>query len=163
MSDAIWIGFIAAAGLAFGFFVFWKRRFDLLTLAYVGALFYFSPLFWGRVLQSSPDLDSTIPPAVYLIATAYVLALVLAGIISARLDRDYVPTAKAARRLSGWYLILALLGLGGALISSAGAILDVDKVEALKQVGYFYVLFEIAASLACISAVIERRWWIVAG
>ena len=60
-------------------------------------------------------------------------------------------------------LILAVLGLIGTLVSSEGAILNADKVEALKQVGYFYVLFEVAASLACISAVVERRWWIAAG
>lgn len=163
MIDAAWIGFIVAATLGLGFFLFRRRRFDFLTIAYIGALFYFSPLFWGRVLQSSPDLDSTIPPAVYLIATAYVLALVLAAIISARFDRDYAPTAKAPRLLSGWYLLLALLGLVGALVSSRGAIIDADKVEALKQVGYSYVLFEVAASLACVSAVIERRWRIAVG
>src|ERR1700720_754248 len=99
MTDAAWIGFIVAATLALGFFLFWRRRFDFLTIAYIGALFYFSPLFWGRVLQSSPDLDSIIPPVVYLIATAYVLALVLAGIISARFDRDHISTAKAPRLL----------------------------------------------------------------
>jgi hypothetical protein len=163
MTNAAWIGFVVAATLAFGFFLFWRRHFDLLTIAYSGALFYFSPLFWGRVLQSSPDLDSTIPPAVYSIATAYVLALVLAGIISTPFDRDYTSTAKAARLLSGWYLVLAVFGLVGSFISSRGAILNADKVEALKQVGYFYVLFEVAASLACISAVVERRGWIVAG
>ena len=104
MTNAAWIGFIVAATLAFGFFFFWKRRFDFLTIAYIGALFYFSPLFWGQVLQSSPDLDSTIPPAVYSIATAYLLALVLTGMISIQFERDYTPTAKPARLLSGWYL-----------------------------------------------------------
>jgi hypothetical protein len=163
MADAGWIVFIAAATLALGFFLFRRRRFDFLTVAFIGALFYFSPLFWGRVLQSSPDLDSTIPPAVYFIATAYVLSLVLAAIISAQLDRDYAPIARAPRLLSGWYLFLALLGLVGALVSSRGAIIDADKVEALKQVGYSYVLFEVAASLACVSAIIERRRWITAG
>jgi hypothetical protein len=161
MTDAGWIGFVVVAMLAFGFFLFWKRHFDLLTIAYVGALFYFSPLFWGRVLQSSPDLDSSIPLAVYLIAIAYVLMLVLAGIASA--NPGPTPVPKTARPLSGWYLILAALGLVGALIASKGAILNADKVQALKQVGYLYVLFQIAASLTCISAVVERRWWILAG
>ena len=163
MTDAAWIGFIVAATLAFGFFFFWRRRFDFLTIAYMGALFYFSPLFWGQVLQSSPDLSSTIPPAVYWIATAYVLALVLTGMISIRFDRDCTSIAKPARLLSGWCLALAVLGLVESLVSSGGAILNADKVEALKQVGYWYVLFEVAASLACISAVVERRWWNAVG
>jgi hypothetical protein len=60
-------------------------------------------------------------------------------------------------------LVLAGFGLLGALIASKGAIIDAEKLKVLKQVGYFYVLFEIGASLACISAVIERRWWIATG
>jgi hypothetical protein len=161
MSDAVWIGFVLSATSAFGFFFFRIRRFDLLTVAYIGALFYFSPLFWGRVLQSSPDLKSTIPPAVYLIATAYVLALVLAAIISDGSNQTLVP--KTAGPLSDWYLILAGLGLVGAVIATKGEILNADKMKTLEQVGYFYVLFQFAASLACISAVIERRWWVLAG
>jgi hypothetical protein len=160
MSEAVWIGFVLSTTLAFGFFFFKTRRFDLLTVAYIGALFYFSPLFWGRVLQSSPDLASTIPPAVYLIATAYVLALVLAAIFSDDSSQTLVP--KTAGPLAGRYLILAGLGLVGAVVVTKGAIFNADKVKALEQVGYFYVLFQIAASLACISAVIERRWWILA-
>ncbi len=163
MSDAAWIAFLIVTVLAFGFFFFTKRRFDFLTIAYIGAIFYFSPLFWGRVLQPSPDLDSTIQPAVYLIATSYVLALVLAAIADAAFPRRRAPTAQTGRRLSKWYLVLAGCGLLGALIASKGAIIDAEKLQVLKQVGYLYVLFQIAASLACISAVIERRWWIAAG
>ena len=160
MHTAVWIGFALATALAFGFFFFTTRRFDLLTIAYIGALFYFSPLFWGSVLQSSADLDSTVPSAVYLIAIGYVIALVLAGVFSDTPDPK--PTQRTARLLAGWYLIIAALGLAGALATSKGAIFNADKVEALKQVGYCYVLFEIAASLTCISAVIERRWWVSA-
>jgi hypothetical protein len=68
---------------------------------------------------------------------------------------------RSARDLSGWYLTLAIAGLTGSLVSSKGAIINADKVQAMAQVGYFYTTFEIAASLACISAVIERRWLIV--
>jgi hypothetical protein len=163
MSDAARIGFVVATILAFGFFVFKKRNFDLLTIAYIGALFYFSPLFWGKVLQSSRDIDPAIPFPVYLIGTAFVLALVLAGIVSARYGGDQTPATPAVRRLSGWYLILALIGLVGSIVWSRGAIFNADKVLVLKEIGYLYVLFEIAASLACISAAMERRWWIVAG
>jgi hypothetical protein len=163
MSDAAWIAFLIVTVLAFGFFFFKKRCFDFLTIAYIGAIFYFSPLFWGRVLQPSPDLDSTIQPAVYLIATAYVLALVLAATAIAAFPRHRAPMKQTRRRLSEWYLVLAGFGLLGALIASKGAIIDAEKLQVLKQVGYLYVLFEIAASLACISAVIERRWWIATG
>jgi hypothetical protein len=160
MFEAVWLGFIAATVLAFAVFFFARRRFDLLTIAFVGAVFYFSPLFWGRVLQSSPDLDPAIPPEVYLIATGYLAALAMAALMPT------APTTTVARPghgLSEWYLILAIAGLAGSLVSSRGAIINADKVQALAQVGYLYGGFEIAASLACISAVIERSWWILAG
>ena len=157
MSEMAWIVFCCTTALAAAFFLFKKRQFDLLDIALVGALFYFSPLFWGLVLQSSPEFDSTIPQEVYLIATAYVVALVVAGLIPAA---PFEPP-RSARDLSGWYLALAVAGLAGSLISSKGAIINADKVQAMAHVGYFYTTFEIAASLACISAVIERRWLIV--
>jgi hypothetical protein len=161
MFDAAWMTFLAVAASAFVFFFFKMRRFDLLTIAYIGAMFYFSPLFWGKVLQSSRELTSTIQPAVYLIATAYVIALVVAAILSGRSSQADAPATQVAHSPSWWYLALAILGLAGALAFSKGAIVNASKVESLKQIGYFYALFEIAASLACISAVIERRWWIV--
>jgi hypothetical protein len=158
MSEAAWIGFVAASALASGFFFLKQRRFDLLTIAYLGAMFYFSPLFWGRVLQSSPELDGTVPWQVDLIAAGYFLALVIAGLFP---SGDVLPK-KAGRPLALYYLILAIAGLIGSMTSSRGAIINADKVLVLKQVGYFYVAFEIAASLACISGVLERRWWFVA-
>jgi hypothetical protein len=158
MFDAAWITFLAVTALAFVFFFFKQRQPDFLNIAYIGAVFYFSPLFWDRVLQSSPDLISTIQPAAYLIATAYVAALVLAAIISDRSIRADAPVTLAAHSLSWCYLALAVLGLAGALVSSKGAIINADKVEALKQFGYFYLLFEIAACLACISAAVEGNW-----
>jgi hypothetical protein len=163
MSQLAWMAFLIAVLLGFGFFVFAKRDFDFLTISYIGGVFYFAPLFWGGVLQPSPELSSTVQPAVYLIASAYVLGLVLAGILWRRFERDDVPVDRPAHPLAGYYAILALFGLVGSLISTHGAIINADKVETLKQVGYFYALFEVAASLSCVSAVVERRWWMAAG
>jgi len=158
MTEAVWIGFIAVTVAACVFFLFVKRRFDLLTITLIGAVFYFSPLFWGWVLQSSPDIDPAVPPQVYLIAMVFIVALVTAALIPT--PATMMP--RPGRRLSQWYLLLAIVGLAGSLISSRGAIINADKVEALAQVGYLYATFEVAASLACISAVIERRWWLLA-
>ncbi|SHH71049.1 hypothetical protein [Bradyrhizobium erythrophlei] len=154
----VWSAFITASLAAFVFFFFTKRRFDLLTVAYIGAVFYFSPLVWGKVLQSSDAFDSTIPPPVYLIAIVYIVALAAAALLPQRETK-----LRPGRGLSEWYLILAVAGLAGSLASSRGAIIDADKVKALAQIGYLFTCFEIAASLACVSAAIERRWWILAG
>ncbi|MBR0713077.1 hypothetical protein [Bradyrhizobium liaoningense] len=175
MFEFAWLAFNCVALVGFAFFAFVKRDFDFLAIAYVGAMFYFAPLFWGQVQQLSPELTSTIQPAVYWIATAYVLGLVLAGAAlrsfsdsdelpfgTGRADVDTKATSRPTLRLSVCYLILAVIGLLGSLISTNGGIITADKVQALNQVGYFYVLFEVAASLSCIAAVVERRWLVAA-
>jgi hypothetical protein len=163
MFEAAWVIFLVSVILTTGYFVLAKRRFDFLTIAYIGAIFYFSPLFFGWVIQSGPGLSETIQPTVYLIATIYIIALAGAGILSSKPERAAPAPAGPGRPLSRWYLILALAGLAGSVISTRGAIVNIDKLVVLSQVGYSYVLFEVAASLACISAVIERRRWELAG
>lgn len=164
MSQLAWIAFLIAVSSGFVFFFFAKRDFDFLNIAYIGAVFYFAPLFVGTVLQSSSALPSTIQPAVYAIATGYLLGLVLTGIVARRFQHGSALTDRSSHALSEYYVALALFGLAGAVISTRGAIINADKVLTLKQVGYFYILFEIAASLSCVSAVIERRWrWAAVG
>jgi hypothetical protein len=159
MLDAAWALYLVTVILTSGYFLLTKRRFDFLTIAHIGAIFYFSPLFFGWVFQASPVLSETIPPTVYLIATMYLIALVAGGLLSTKTEPPALASAEPGRRLSRWYLLLALSGLVASFVSTRGAIINLDKMVVLSHVGYYYVLFEVAATLACISAVIERRWW----
>jgi hypothetical protein len=159
MVDAAWAMYLVTVILTSGYFLLTKRRFDFLTIAHIGAIFYFSPLFLGWVFQSGPGLSETIQPTVYLIATIYLIALTAAAILSRRSEGHALISSEPGRRLSRWYLLLALLGLIGSFVSTRGAIINVDKLVVLTHVGYFYILFEVATTLACISAVIERRRW----
>jgi hypothetical protein len=163
MLDASWAMFLVSVILTAGYFFLTRRRFDFLAIAYLGALFYFSPLFLGWVLQSGPGLSEKIQPTVYLIATIYLIALTGAGILFGKTERDAPEPALPSRALSRWYLVLALFGLIASFASTRGAILNVDKLIVLSHVGYFYTMFEVAASLACISAIVERRRWELAG
>src|SRR5437870_8949478 len=110
MHQIVWTGFIVITVLSSAVFFFMKRQVDFLTIAFFGALFYFSPLFWGKVLQSSPDLSPTIPSEVYFIATVYLFALAIAGLFPSP------PAAiqKVGLPLAEWYLILAGAGLIGS-------------------------------------------------
>jgi hypothetical protein len=159
MFDAAWAMYLVTVVLTAGYFFLTKRRFDFLTIAYIGAIFYFSPLFLGWVLQSGPDLSETIQPTVYLIATIYLIALVATAILSGKSELHAPISSEPSRQLSRWYLLVALFGLVSSLVSTRGAIINIDKLVVLNHVGYFYVLFEVAATLACITAVIERRPW----
>jgi hypothetical protein len=151
--------FLVSVILTAGYFFLTRRRFDFLTIAHIGAIFYFSPLFLGWVFQSGTGLSETIQPTVYLIATIYLIALAGAGILSEKTGRDAPAPVLPSRALSRWYLVLALSGLIASFVSTRGAILNVDKLVVLNHVGYFYTMFEVAASLACISAIVERRRW----
>src|SRR4051794_1866770 len=111
MNDAAWALYLVTAILAGGYFFLTRRRFDFIAIAYIGAIFYFSPLFWGWVFQSNPNLSDVIQPGVYLIATIYLIALIVAGIIS-EVSTQHAPTStQPVRPLSRWYLILSLAGL----------------------------------------------------
>src|SRR5436190_6962227 len=81
-SEVARIGYIAVLVAGLLFFALRRRGFDFLHIAYVGAAFYFLPLISGHVFQSSPDVSSSVQPIVYLIASAFVLALILAATLT---------------------------------------------------------------------------------
>lgn len=163
MVDAAWAMYLVSVILTAGYFFLTRRRFDFFTIAYVGGIFYFSPLFFGWVFQSDPGLSDQIQPTVYLIAAIYLIALAVAGILSSASEQHAPTSSEPGRRMSRWYLLLSLFGLIASFVSTRGAILNLDKLVVLSHVGYYYVSFEVAAALACISAVIERRRWELAG
>ncbi|WP_407169418.1 hypothetical protein [Bradyrhizobium sp. ORS 111] len=161
MPDLSYGTLVASVGIAAVYYFFARRRFDFLTVSLIGAAFYFSPLLL-RTVEVTLVTDPTIPAPVNWIAAGYLLALVAAGLIAAGLpapqrSKLLLPSAAAP------CLALAVVGLIGAIATTRGAIVNADKIVVLKQVGYSYVLFEIAASLACIASVVERRWTILAG
>lgn len=161
MSDLSYGSLVASVGIAAAYYLFARRRFDFLAVSLIGAAFYFSPLLL-RTVEVTLVTAPTIPAPVNWIAAGYLLALVAAGLIAARL-----PAPQQSKRLlppaAAPCLALAVVGLIGAIATTRGAIINSDKIMALKQVGYLYVLFEIAASLACIASVVERRWGMLAG
>lgn len=142
------------------YFIFADRPFDLFSIAFLGGTFYFSPLAFGNVLLLNPDQDLTILPSVYLIGCGFFLSIVLAGIF----NTSYQYT-KRGQDVSVWrpdysalYLTLAPIAFVIACLTTGGSIFDVNKSETLRQIGYWYVAFEILASLGTIDAVAARRW-----
>lgn len=144
------------------FFIVARRQVDFLTVAIIGAAFYFLPLLTGHVTPLG-KLDTTIPPGVYLIATGYLVSLLVGATISDRVLPPQQYESKNGKPLSVWYFSIAMVGLVSELVRTKGALVDPDKVAALSQVSLLYATCEVGASLACISAVDERRWAIVAG
>jgi hypothetical protein len=163
VTETAWGIYVVAAIVVGGYFILARRRFDFLAIACIGALFYFSPLFWGWVFQAAPDLPVIIQPVVYYIATIYLMSLAGAALLWRGSEEQPPDFLRPGSRLSQYYLVLSFAGLVGSLVTSRGEILNPDKLAVLSHVGHSYVLFEVAAALACVSSVIERRRWELAG
>src|SRR6476619_5238005 len=107
-SEVARIGYIAVLGGGLVFFALRRRQFDFLPIAYLGVAFYFLPLISGHVLQSSPYLSTSIQPVVYLIASAFLLALMAAAALTPGVPAAAAPPASA---MSAPFLLLAVFGL----------------------------------------------------
>jgi hypothetical protein len=151
------------AGAAY--FLLRNRIFDLLAVAFAGAAFYFSPLLVGHVPDwNGPDpFANSIPlsSGTSAVGIGFAGAVLLAAIIFDRFPHLSAPKVAQRQSLANWYLLLALAGLIGA--ARSGSILDLNKAFVLTQVGYWFVLFETAASLAFIDAFFCRRYFQLAG
>jgi len=141
------------------YLLFRRRTFDLFTVGFGGAVFYFSPLLIGSV----PDWNGKDPFALALpLSTAtYVVGLLFtsATIAGASLYDAFTSNRKWLREsslsLANWYIGMALVGLFGSVMS--GNIFDLNKTLVLTQVGYWFVLFESAAALAWVDSLFFRR------
>src|SRR3954452_10608076 len=109
MSDPEWLGFIIALTIASGFFFFKNRRFDLLTVAYIGAAFYFSPMIFGSVIVPY-GFDASIPSQAYWIASASLTALIAAVLVPLLLPSP-AKNMRILPPIAACCLLLAVLGL----------------------------------------------------
>lgn len=151
-----WAAFVAISIFDLLYFLLVKRRFDFLTIAFVGGVFYFSPLFVGYVIQSGP-YDPAIPEQVYWIGTGYLLTILVGALIADRFDQEMRPGDTKPHPMSWWYVGIAVAGLVGELVRSHGALINPDKLVVLNEISYLFATFEIASGLALLSAIIERR------
>jgi hypothetical protein len=150
---------LAVAGS--GYFLFRRRNFDLFLVAFGGCLFYFLPLLVGSVparTEPPSGIPIILPIGVYVLGigiTASVLLSALVFDLLERTPRAIDTNARAGAGLSSWYLLFSIIGLVGAVRS--GAILNVDKIDVLRHIGYWFVLFETAAGLAVVDAFRHRK------
>jgi hypothetical protein len=143
-----------------GYFLFCRRAFDLFAVAFGGAAFYFSPLLLGQV----PDWNGTHPfssplrvsEGAYAIGFLFTSAVIVGAAIIDAISTESKIYRESPSSLANWYIILALIGLIGAVIS--GKILDRNKAFVLTQVGYWFILFEFSAAMAWIDAFLFKRW-----
>lgn len=142
-----------------GYFLIRRRVFDLFAVAFGGAAFYFLPLLAGYV----PDWNGSRPFSVvaplstgtYMVGFLFTSAIPVGAAIFDAISPQSKMTRDSSSSLSNWYIGIALAGLFGAALS--GQILDRNKAFVLTQVGYWFVLFQSGAALACIDAFFYKK------
>jgi hypothetical protein len=164
--NSLMFAILAVAGS--GYFLFRRRNFDLFLVAFGGCLFYFLPLLVGSVparTEPPSEIQIALPAGVYVLGIGITAGVLLGAIVFDLLDRApraIDTNARSGGGLSSWYLLFSTIGLVGAVRS--GAIFNLDKIDVLGQIGYWFVLFETAAGLAVVDAFWHRkRLQLVAG
>jgi hypothetical protein len=151
---------VAFAIVAIGggiYFVLANRSFDLFLIAFGGALFYFCPLLVGYFPNPGErGSTSVIPGGAYAVGIPLIVAITVGAVMFDRLSpwNRMANDERNKPRLYNWYLVFAAIGLIQA--ARTGAIFNLNKLEVLEQVGYWFVLFEIAAGLAVVDAFFHR-------
>lgn len=142
-------------------FLFRRRQFDFVSVAFIGALIYFSPGFYGYV--ADPYYPDRIPYIPIYDDTYYVWIWALGAlIITGLMYNPRVPINVPKLRTSDafdWALIAMLIAAFLLWYWSAGdAIFSIDKFEILENQDRFYILFTSVTQAGLIAFILQGKW-----
>lgn len=141
-----------------GYFLL-RRTLDLFAVAFGGCAFYFIPLLVGHVpdwnVPNPFAADVPLASGVYLVGYLSTAAVIVGAAIFDKIASQVKTAVRPMNSLANWYLLISLAGLIGSILT--GHILDMNKTFVLTQVGYWFILFETAATLAWIDALLSRK------
>lgn len=157
---------LSLSGLAY--ITFRKRRFDGYTVAYLAALIYFMPGYFGFTSYHVGANWERIPLAP---ETYAVMVLVIASILAGGVIYDFLPEVRgpnfASRTSRGaQWTCLVVAGVAGSLaVMVAGPALfstSTDKAVMLSSLGHFYTAFAFATIFGACIAFERRSKWAIA-
>jgi hypothetical protein len=140
---------------------FSRRRFDFVSSGYLGMLVYFSPGFYGFVLNPwfpSREPEVPIETTVYVI---WIFALTTT-IIAGKLYRG-PPVCEERNFTTDWAIDTAIIGMivGSFVLmmfTSGPQLLSTNKQEVLESTNRFFILFSSATQLGLVLFVLQRKW-----
>lgn len=148
-----------------GYFVFRKRRFDWYTVAYLSALVYFTPGYFGFTDYHVGATWIRVPLAP---ETYAVMMLVIASILASGIIYGLLPEVRSLRFASrtsrgAQWACLVIAGVAGPVaVAVAGPALfstSSDKAVMLSSLGHFYTAFAFATIIgACIAFERRSKW-----
>jgi hypothetical protein len=154
---------IAIAGLLY--FLIAKRQFDFLALGYMSACFYFIPGFFGYAGHPAALGLEEVPIAkgTYVVMIIVLITILLTAVLS-----DFLAPHRVAPRVDSKYwqfttpllTALALAGCVLALLTIGSKLFTLSKFALLDELNRWFLLWTTAATVAFVSAIAERRYFL---
>lgn len=153
--------FVAVAACGLAYFVLVKRTFDLFALAFVSALVYFLPGFFGYALYPGSFLSEPVllAPGTYRVMIAVLAAIWLGAFLFDRIERPDLSRVALADAALATSVILALAALGFlmALLTTGRYLLSPDKATMMPELNRWHLVWVVGAALTMVCAYAERR------
>lgn len=154
---------LAVAGLAF--FLCARRRFDWYSVAFLSAVAYFLPGFFGYALLPRSATRDDLEPVPLVEPVYFIMAAVLLALAAGAVLFDLLGLERSRVRLrfqgSSWAgyaaLGLGVLGLGLTVATVGGALIGTEKSVLLGLLGRWRHLYVNAALIGLAFSWIERR------
>jgi hypothetical protein len=160
--------FIATVVVGLLYFLFAKRRFDLLSVAFFSGCAYFLPGFFGYTNDFAAGIDGK--PTVRLVdllsETYLVFVLVLATILLSAVVFDLAGgegrevVLRGSWSAASWAVLLSLAGFAFAVASNGEALLSPDKDDVVPSLDRWHTLWAVGASLGAALSFKQRRWFL---
>jgi len=159
--------FLVVAIAGGGYFLFRKRQFDFLAVAYFSSCFYFIPGFVGFAGYPSAGAFDPVPihPQTYV-----VLVLVLSLLLATAIVTDIFAKPSTATRAGGEYwrfltpmmTSLAIFGCMLSMITIGSELFSTDKVSLLSKLNRWFLLWTTSATLGLVLAASRRQYILAA-
>lgn len=151
---------IAVSGAAL--FVFSRRRFDICSLAFFAACFYFVPGLLGFTGYPEGVLVRAVPLEVgsYMVMSAVLGTVIIAGAIPLEPRKTMTQESFHLPQLSLMAPVstgAAMLGAVMTLLTVGDALFDSDKFNLLDELNRWHLLWTTGATLGFVNAVL-RGW-----
>lgn len=156
--------FFAVSFLGSIYFGFFKRRFDLFSLAFFSACIYFSPGFFGytlypNILYNEKITQVPLIPETYLVMIVVLFSILFSGIV---FDSFGFKKRTAIIVDTSWslYFILLLVGFGlfASLVTSTSSLFSPDKNVVLSGLNRWYTIWTFSASLGAVLSFAYKKW-----
>lgn len=127
---------------------FLRKEVDFYLIAFISAIIYFSPGFYGYVLSIDTGVQVALHDDVYLIYIVFLLSVLLFAFLYTNVRKEASLKFKGDEYTGSILTFLAIIGLVGTFFSAGSVLFSVDKHEIIPALGRWHLLWVNSAGLA---------------